>query len=163
MRRLLHALLWALVAGSFSGAAHAADPVGLWWAEGGSAQVEIRHCADGLCGQVVWLRSPIDEYGCALRDDQNPDSELRRRDMIGIELLRGLRPSVGVADEWSGGDIYDPTSGRTYSAVIQLDALDRLQVRGYLGIPLLGRTTVWNRVRRNATTATGDAQCHAPI
>ncbi len=160
MRRFLRVWLWLVMAGVLASPAHALDPTGLWWAEGGSAQVELRPCGDGLCGRVVWLRSPLDEFGCALRDDQNPDPALRSREMIGIELLRGLRLSAGVGDEWSGGEIYDPTSGRTYSAVIQLDELGRLRVRGYLGIRLLGRTTYWNRVKHVA--GEGQAQCREP-
>ena len=108
--------------------------------------MEIRHCGDALCGQVVWLRHPFDENGCELRDVENPDSDLRRRAVVGIELLRDLRPSPDDPGEWSGGEIYDPTSGRSYRAVVEMDGPDRLQVRGYLGIRLLGRTTTWVRV-----------------
>ena len=53
------------------------------------------------------------------------------------------------ADEpgvWRNGTVYDPTSGRTYSAEARLDGSDRLRLRGYLGIRLLGRTTTWIRV-----------------
>jgi uncharacterized protein (DUF2147 family) len=126
--------------------ARAEDPTGLWWAEGGSAQVEIDRCGSALCGRVVWLRSPLDEGGCALRDVENPDPRLRGRGIMGVELLRGVRRSVAAPDEWIGGEIYDPTSGRTYDAVLRMDGPDRLRLRGYLGIRLLGRTTTWNRV-----------------
>jgi peptidoglycan/LPS O-acetylase OafA/YrhL len=62
-------LLALLVLPLLPDAARASNPTGLWWAEGGFAQVEIRHCGDGaLCGQVVWLRHPFDEHGCELRD-----------------------------------------------------------------------------------------------
>lgn len=44
----------------------AATPLGLWYAEGGAVQVEIRECDTALCGRVVWLRSPLDTQGCAL-------------------------------------------------------------------------------------------------
>ena len=46
--------------------AWAATPVGLWYAEGGAAQVAIEPCGETLCGRVVWLRSPLDEDGCEL-------------------------------------------------------------------------------------------------
>jgi uncharacterized protein (DUF2147 family) len=127
-------------------AARASDPTGMWWAEGGFAQVEIRHCGDALCGQVVWLRHPFDEHGCDLQDVENPDSALRSRSVVGIEILRGLQASPDDPGEWSGGEIYDPGSGRSYRAVLETDGPDRLHVRGYLGIRLLGRTTTWVRV-----------------
>jgi len=126
-------------------AAEASMPTGLWWAEGGAAQVEIASCEDALCGRVAWLRSPFDEHGCELRDLENPDPRQRTRGLLGIDLLRNVRTSPERPGEWSG-DIYDPTSGRTYDAVLQMDGPDRLRVRGYLGIRLLGRTTTWLRV-----------------
>ena len=126
--------------------AEASDPTGLWWAEGGYAQVEIAACDDALCGQVVWLRHPLDASGCALRDVENPDPGLRDRAVEGMQILRDLRPASDVPGEWNGGRIYDPGSGHTYSAVLQTDGPDRLQLRGYLGFRLLGRTTTWVRV-----------------
>jgi uncharacterized protein (DUF2147 family) len=122
----------------------AATPVGLWYAEGGSAQVAIEPCGETLCGRVVWLRSPLDEDGCELRDRHNPEPGLRDRPVVGLEVLRGLSPrSDGT---WSDGRIYDPGSGSTYTCVARLENENRLRLRGYLGIPLIGRTTTWIRV-----------------
>jgi uncharacterized protein (DUF2147 family) len=129
-----------------AGAAHGATPVGRWYAEGGAAQVEIRPCGPALCGTVVWLRSPFDEHGCPLRDRSNPDPALRGRPLVGLEIVRGLVPAEAAANAWTDGTVYDPTSGRTYRAAAVLDGDDRLLMRGYLGIPLLGRTTTWLRV-----------------
>jgi uncharacterized protein (DUF2147 family) len=132
--------------------ARGADPTGLWWAEGGAAQIEITRCGDALCGRIVWLRSPLDESGCPVRDAENPDAALRGRGLIGIDLLERLRPSSHDRREWAGGYVYDPTSGRSYSAVLRMDGPDRIQLRGYLGFELLGRTTTWFRVG-------GELQC----
>jgi len=127
--------------------AGAAGPTGLWWAERGFAQVEVRRCEGGtLCGEVVWLRHPLDERGCTLRDEENPEPALRGRPVVGLEILRGLEASPDDPGAWRGGEIYDPGSGRTYSATLEMDGPDRLRVRGYLGIRLLGRTTTWVRV-----------------
>jgi uncharacterized protein (DUF2147 family) len=127
--------------------ARAADPTGLWWADGGAAKVEIMRCGEALCGTVVWLRSPFDLNGCPLRDDKNPDPELRGREVLGLQLLHGLRPSGGDAGAWKGGRIYDPGAGRSYRATLRMEGPDRLKLRGYVGIRLLGRTTDWIRVR----------------
>lgn len=129
-----------------SASARAAEPTGLWWAEGGAAQVEILPCEDALCGRVVWLRHPFAEDGCTLRDAENPDPALRGRAVLGLTLLRGLRPAPGAEKEWNDGEIYDPSSGRTYRAFVELDGPDRLRVRGFFGLRMLGRTTTWSRV-----------------
>jgi uncharacterized protein (DUF2147 family) len=122
----------------------AATPVGLWYAEGGAAQVAIEPCGKALCGRVMWLRSPLDEDGCELRDRHNPEPGLRDRPIVGLEVLRGLSPrSDGT---WSDGRIYDPSSGNTYTCRANLENANRLRLRGYLGIPLIGRTTTWIRV-----------------
>jgi uncharacterized protein (DUF2147 family) len=125
--------------------AHASTPEGRWYAEGGAAQVEIARCGRAICGTVVWLRSPFDENGCILRDRQNADVKLRDRPIEGLELFRGLEQSPEDQDVWTGGTIYDPTSGRTYSCRLTVDG-DRLHLRGYMGVPLIGRTTTWIRV-----------------
>ncbi|MBW2280715.1 MAG: DUF2147 domain-containing protein [Deltaproteobacteria bacterium] len=139
-------LLALLALPLWAGTAEAGDPTGLWWAERGSAKVEIARCGDALCGRVAWLRHPFDEHGCDLRDAENPDPALRGRPVVGLSLLRNLRASPDDPGEWNGGDIYDPTSGRTYDAVLQMDGPDQLRVRGYFHIRLLGRTTTWFRV-----------------
>jgi uncharacterized protein (DUF2147 family) len=122
----------------------AATPVGLWYAEGGAAQVAVEACGDALCGRVVWLRSPLDEDGCDLRDRNNPDPALRSRKVTGLEILRGAKPARDGT--WMSGSIYDPATGNTYACRLALDGGDRLRLRGYVGIPLLGRTTTWTRV-----------------
>jgi glucans biosynthesis protein C len=129
---------------AFSSLAAAATPVGLWYAEGGAARVEIEPCGDALCGRVVWLRSPFDDDGCDLRDRYNPDPALRRRPVVGLDVLHGLKPRTDGT--WDDGSIYDPASGNTYTCSLALDGDDRLRLRGYLGIRLLGRTTTWTRV-----------------
>ena len=132
-----------------------AGPVGLWWAEGGAAQVEIFPCSKALCGRVVWLRSPFDDDGCPVHDEHNPNPALRDRELIGMEFLSGLRPSQNTSSLWTDGRIYDPTSGRTYHAALSVDGPRRLRLRGYLGFQLLGRTTTWFRVG-------GENQCRNP-
>ncbi len=150
-------LVLALVLTLESRAASAAGagPLGLWSAEGGAAQVEIFPCAKGPYGRVAWLRSPFDENGCPVRDEHNPTPALRDRELLGLELLSGLRPSQNAPNVWTDGQIYDPTSGRTYRAALSLDGPRRLLLRGYLGIQLLGRTTASIRVG-------GESQCQSP-
>jgi uncharacterized protein (DUF2147 family) len=144
-RRAAAALIIGLATVSLARTAGAASPVGVWYAEGGAARVEIDICAAVLCGRVVWLRSPFDENGCDQHDAHNPDPALRDRPIMGLEVLTGLQSSSD-GELWSGGTIYDPTSGRTYRCTARLEGPDRLHIRGFIGVPLLGRTTTWIRV-----------------
>jgi hypothetical protein len=61
-------------------------------------------------------------------------------------MERSDSPRRGDPEVWTGGTIYDPLSGRTYAARLALDGDDRLEIRGYVGLPVLGRTTTWIRV-----------------
>jgi uncharacterized protein (DUF2147 family) len=137
----------ALLVFAMAATAHGAagTPEGLWYAEGGAATVRVEFCGRALCGRVERLRSPLDENGCELRDVWNPDTGLRDRAVEGLELFHGLERSPQEANVWAGGTIYDPTSGRTYRCRLTLDG-DRLYLRGYFGVPMLGRTTTWIRV-----------------
>jgi uncharacterized protein (DUF2147 family) len=61
----------------------------------------------------------------------------------GMVILEGLEKN---GDEWSGGTILDPSNGKQYKAKMELDGDDRLDVRGYIGVSLFGRTQTWQRV-----------------
>jgi glucan biosynthesis protein C len=138
------AILLAVIDLSLPARSVAATPLGLWYAEGGAAQIAIEVCGSELCGHVVWLRSPFDENGCNLRDRHNPDPTLRSRRVMGLAVHQGLKPRPNGT--WASGSIYDPATGNTYTCHLALDGNDRLRLRGYVGIPLLGRTTTWTRV-----------------
>jgi uncharacterized protein (DUF2147 family) len=146
---LLVCVLVPELAGAEAEPGSGSGPIGLWWVEGGAAQVEIRDCGASLCGRVVWLRSPFGFDGCPLRDGENPDPALRKRRVLGLEMLRGLRPDTRRPGRWRGGEVYDPGSGSTYRASITQTQADRLSVRGYIGLELLGRTATWIRVLPN--------------
>ena len=99
-----------------------------------------------------------------MRDHQNPDPSLRGRTLVGLQILTGLVPEGESGHHWTGGRIYDPGSGRTYQCEARLGAEGRLELRGYFGIPLLGRTTWWlregeeSRVCRASATGERGAQ-----
>jgi uncharacterized protein (DUF2147 family) len=122
------------------------SPEGLWWAEGGAAQVRVAPCDEELCAHVEWLRSPFDDNGCVLVDTHNPDPGLRARRVQGMRILEGLVRNDPRSMRWTGGVIYDPGSGRSYQCTLTLAGPNRIELRGYIGIPLLGRSTSWFRV-----------------
>lgn len=119
---------------------------GVWWNEARTVQVEIGPCADGVCGNIVWLRDPLDSAGRPKVDHRNGDPALRTRPMLGLEVLSGLKPREGRPGVWSGGTAYDANRGKTYRCTVKMDGEDRAVVRGYIGISLFGRTEYWSRV-----------------
>ena len=78
------------------------------------------------------------------KDENNPDPALRERPLTGLELFTNF--SYDGDGRWSGGTIYDPNSGKTYRCIITWVDADTLKVRGYIGVPMLGRTETWTRV-----------------
>ncbi len=122
--------------------------IGYWLTEEGQSQIEISQSDDGkFSGRIVWLEEPLDDDGLPKRDDDNPDRSLRSRPLAGLKILKGFSYDQEKG-EWSGGTIYDPENGRTYSAYMRLDGNNTLRMRGYvMGMRFLGRSTYWERER----------------
>lgn len=76
-------------------------------------------------------------------DYLNPDAKLRKRSWLDILILTGLK-SVSK-NKWSGGEIYNPHDGKTWSASVTLINYDYLEVRGYWGIALFGKSMFFKR------------------
>jgi uncharacterized protein (DUF2147 family) len=129
--------------------ADSSDILGIWKTEKDEAKVEIFSCGEKICGKIIWLKNPLytdsrnGEFGTPLLDHNNPDPALRKRPILGLQILAGFTPAAG--NNWVNGTCYDPKSGNTYRGKIHLAASDRLELRGYIGIPLFGRTSVWTR------------------
>lgn len=137
----------------FANAAAAADIEGLWLTEEADAIVRIAPCrddAEALCGRLVWVNEPLDDQNRLELDDENPDAELRKRPILGLPILQGF-PIEADGGVYEGGTIYDPNNGKTYRCKITRDDItpdgpEKLKIRGFIGVSLLGRTTVWRRV-----------------
>lgn len=133
----------------FMGAGQGAEGdaiLGNWLTEEGRAEVEIYKCDNEYCGKIVWLREPKNAEGKDKTDVNNPVSEKRGRKIVGLNIVLGFK--YDKYGRWVGGKIYDPDNGKTYSCKMTLEN-DTLNVRGYLGISLLGRTTVWTRAKKS--------------
>lgn len=71
------------------------------------------------------------------------DGDLKDRRLVGLRILWGLTKND---DQWSGGRILDPDTGKIYSCSIAVkDEGKKLRVRGFIGFSLLGRTQYWVR------------------
>lgn len=131
-------------------AAVAETPVGTWLTEEGKSRIEISRCGEELCGRIVWLREPNEPDGSPKLDDENPDPQLRDRPILGLQILSGFTRASEDGTEWEDGTIYNPENGKTYSCTIAVREDGTLRVRGYVGIPLLGETQIWQRVESTA-------------
>lgn len=122
----------------------AGDVLGIWLNEDKDAQIKIYLENDKFFGKIVWIKDPIDEEtGKPKTDKENPDESLRDVPTLGLIILKNFEFDD---DEWNDGTIYDPKSGKTYSCyMIFPDGQERLKIRGYIGISLLGRTSYWTR------------------
>ena len=123
-------------------AAGANDLFGRW--ETGESHVEIYACGDLVCGRIAELDEPLDENGNEKFDENNPDPALRSRPILGLDLIAGF--TRDGRSEWKGGTIYDPRNGKTYKCVMKLQRDGSLKVRGYVGVPMFGKTVVWTRI-----------------
>jgi uncharacterized protein (DUF2147 family) len=100
--------------------------------------VEIWKKPDGkYYGKIVQLLSKPENANCvACKDDR------KNKPLIGLEIIRGLKKE---GNEFTGGTITDPKKGKTYKCTITRNGA-KLNVRGYLGISMLGRDQTWYKV-----------------
>ncbi len=116
--------------------------LGQWLTAEGTSKIEIFRCGEEYCGRIAWLKEP-ERDGKPRVDEKNPDQNLKSRPLLGLEILRGF--TFDGEDVWKGGKIYDPKSGNDYSAKMTLVEPNKLELRGYVLIPLFGRTETWTR------------------
>lgn len=119
--------------------------IGVWEPSNGKARVKIDKIGNKYFGKIVWLREPEDpETGKPKLDKNNPDKSMQNVPLRGYRMLKDF---VYQGDgEWIDGTIYDPESGSTYSCVIKLKDENTLDIRGYVGVKVLGRTDVWKKL-----------------
>ena len=118
--------------------------VGVWKTGEGNAMVKIYKNGDKYQGRVVWLKEPIDpETGKPKLDKNNADPSARTKLVLGLINIWGF---VSKGDNvWEDGNIYDPKNGNTYSSTMKLINNNSLEVRGYIGVSIIGRTDTWTR------------------
>jgi len=121
--------------------------LGYWLTQEGDSQVKIFKAKNGkYYGDIRWLDEPNEEDGTPKVDDENSDSELQKRPILGLQLLKSFNYDE-KAQEWVDGTIYDPKNGKTYKCFIWFEEGDEitLHVKGYIGFSLLGREVEWKK------------------
>lgn len=122
------------------------DVVGVWINPKGTGKVKIFRTGEFFYGNLIWLDQPLDANGKPKLDKENPDAAKKNRKLQGLLLLTGF--TFNVSNKiWEDGQIYDPKNGKTYSCKMTLSAnKNELDIRGFIGISVIGRSEVWKRV-----------------
>ena len=122
-------------------AADSASPIGFW--KGGDGTFEMFETEGKLSARIVALSEPKTAEGKEKTDIYNPDPSKRSYPIIGLVFISGFMKTSDT--RWENGTVYDPKSGRTYSCIMDLQGPDKIKLRGFLGIALMGRNYFWAR------------------
>ncbi len=101
--------------------------IGIWWTEGKKAKVKIYKEGNQYEGKVVWLSKNR-------RNSEHP--------LLGKKLIHGF---IHKDAKWIGGKVYDPENGKTYDSILKLNG-DSLEVRGFIRMPMFGKSVFWQKV-----------------
>ncbi len=121
--------------------------IGVWESVGAEVglRFEIFKSGDRYFGKLLWASNMYEADGKTPKKDfNNPDKELQSRSREGIVNITNLKYENG---EYTGGKLYNPSDGSTYSLKATLKSADELHFRGYVGISLLGKTMKFKRIQ----------------
>ena len=137
-----------LAGAALTAAAQATSPAGLWRTIDDSTKkdkslvriVETNGVYSGKVEKIVDPDSPKDAV-CKDCSDERKD-----KPVVGMTIIRNVKASADDKAVFEGGDILDPNNGKVYRVKLKLiDNGSKLDVRGYIGTPMLGRTQTWVR------------------
>ncbi|MFM1821643.1 MAG: hypothetical protein RLZZ402_2002 [Bacteroidota bacterium] len=111
--------------------------VGEWLSQEKDGKILIFKQGDHYFGKISWGKAN------GKKDVKNPDEKLRSRDLLGAVILKNFK-FTGSA--WENGTIYDPNTGKTYDCILKIkDGNKTLDLRGFVGVSMFGRTSTWTR------------------
>jgi uncharacterized protein (DUF2147 family) len=123
---------------------HKDQIIGKWLNATGEAHIQIYPNGGKYFGKIAWMKTPNHPDGKPRLDKNNPDNGQSQTPILGLVILKDF---VFSNEVWQGGSIYDPKTGKTYSCKISLQGLDKINVRGFVGFSMLGRTESWTRIK----------------
>ncbi|HEX2539566.1 MAG TPA: DUF2147 domain-containing protein [Caldimonas sp.] len=139
---------FALMAAAFSAFGQAATPAGTWRTiddktKQDKSLVRIVESGGVYTGRVEKIVDPDAPKDAVCKDCTD---DRKDKPIVGMTILRGVKQSPKDGAVYEGGDILDPNNGKVYR--VRLKVVDngaRLEVRGFIGTPMLGRTQTWVR------------------
>ncbi len=144
MTKSISSLLVALFLGSLSLFAQSSQApqgdaiLGEWINAEQDAKFLIYKKDDKYFGKITW------GTGGDTKDSQNPDPKLRSKNLVGLTILKDF--VFSGKNVWADGTIYDPKDGKTYSCKLTLKSARKLDVRGFVGVSMFGRTESWTKI-----------------
>jgi uncharacterized protein (DUF2147 family) len=118
-------------------------PLGIWIPKEKDSHIEVYKNGDKYFGKIIWIQ----EQDKGKLDTNNPDDKLKTQPVLNLVFLNNFKEDE-PGKEWSDGTVYDPHNGKTYKGKIYYrPETDTLELRGYVGIPLFGRTETWTRLK----------------
>jgi uncharacterized protein (DUF2147 family) len=115
---------------------------GTWYNEEKTGKIQFFTQGDIINGKIVWLKDP-NENGKPRLDKENPDAKLKTRPILGMMNLKNFKNTR--KGTWEDGEVYDPKNGKTYSCKMTLISPTQLDVRGFIGISIMGRTSKFTK------------------
>lgn len=113
--------------------------IGTYMTDKNEGMVEITKRDNKYFGKLIWTKTP------GKLDDNNPDAKQKTDKLAGKEILKDF--IFDGKELWHNGSIYDPKNGKTYSCKMTRDEKGNINVRGFIGVSLLGRTSFWVKVK----------------
>lgn len=117
--------------------------LGTWFNQEKDSKIQIYKSGESYFGKIVWIKNhPADENPAL--DSKNPDEEDRKKPVMGLNILKNFRFSG--KNSWIEGKIYNPRDGNSYAGKMTLKNKNTLDLRGYIGSPIFGKTVTFTRV-----------------
>lgn len=112
----------------------ASFPDGLWLTKKQDTAVRIEACGKALCGYISWLRPDVEQ----LTPEGKP--------LCNTRVLWDFVQDASHPELWKGGKIYKADDGDVFSGRITVRDRDAIELRGYLGLPIIGKSYRLTRV-----------------
>lgn len=140
MKKIIAILFLLINTVVFAQTQTAENIVGRYMTAENKAMVEITNRDGKYYGKFLWTKTE------GKLDSNNPVATEKTKPLKGMEFLKSF--VFDGKSTWHNGTIYDPENGKTYSCKITRDDKGNLNVRGFIGISLIGRTSYWIKVEK---------------
>ena len=134
----LFVLISFFVYSTLSAQNKAGDIVGTYMNPDADAILKIYESGGKYFGKLIWTKKPEN------LDSNNPDPAKRTQKRLGLVIMNNF--VFDGDDTWEKGTIYDPKNGKTYDCKVTRDEKGNLDIRGFIGISLIGRTSHFTKV-----------------
>ncbi len=136
-------VLFSIIIYNLSTAQNNTDITGIWLTPENRSAIQIYKTGNCYEGKIIWEKNPYDKNGNPNKDIHNPNPRLRQKLLKGLVIMKNI--CFDKKNNKGHGTVYNVENGKTYKINIELADKNTLEVRGYIGISLIGKTSVWKR------------------